>query len=158
MRIYQCVRHAKSAVEHSPGRHGDPTSPARSSLGGTLDSLCDRKQLLKNWDDVIKLPRPKLEFQGSDAYLKKQWKFCSQGEVGWLDQTHSLSSPRDGRAPSQHKTENHPERVGEGRRGRRKESPNHKRTAKEGTPGVQEHVTDVLIVIPSVRPCHVPGP
>lgn len=48
MRIYQCVRHAKSAVEHSPGKYGDPISPGKSPLGGTLDALCDKKQLLKN--------------------------------------------------------------------------------------------------------------
>ena len=34
MRIYQCVRRAKSAVEHSPGRYGGPTSPGKSPRGG----------------------------------------------------------------------------------------------------------------------------
>jgi len=92
MRIYQCVRRAKSAVEHSPGRYGGPTSPGKSPLGGPLDVLCDRKQLLKNWDDVVKLPRPKLEFQGSHAHLKKQWKFCSQVEVGWFQIKHIVSA------------------------------------------------------------------
>ena len=92
MRIYQCVRHAKSAVEHSPGRYGEAASPGKSTLGGSLDVLCDRKQLLKNWDDVVKLPRPKLEFQGSDTFLKKQWKYCSQGEIGWFQIKHIVSA------------------------------------------------------------------
>ena len=92
MRIYQCVRHAKSAVEHSPGRYGEAASPGKSTLGGSLDALCDRKQLLKNWDDVVKLPRPKLEFQGSETFLKKQWKYCSQGEIGWSQIKHIVSA------------------------------------------------------------------
>ena len=71
MRIYQCVRHAKSVVLNQPSASTGPLSQPKSTLAGAIDSLCDRKQLLKNWDDLVKLPRPKLEFQGSDAYLRK---------------------------------------------------------------------------------------
>ena len=92
MRIYQCVRHAKSAVEHSPGRYGEAASPGKSTLGGSLDVLCDRKQFLKNWDDLVKLPRPKLEFQGSDTFLKQKWTYCSQGEIGWFQIKHIVSA------------------------------------------------------------------
>jgi hypothetical protein len=67
-------------------------SPGKSTLGGSLDALCDRKQLLKNWDDVVKQPRPKLEFQGSDTFLKKQWKYCSHGEIGWFQIKHIVSA------------------------------------------------------------------
>ena len=92
MRVYQCVRHAEAAVEHSPTGLGDTFSPIKAPGGGALDSLCDRKQLLKNWDDIIKIPRPKLELQGSDAYIKKQWKLCSQGEIGWFQIKHIISA------------------------------------------------------------------
>ena len=36
VRIYQCVRHANCAVEHSPGRYGEAASPGKSTLGGHL--------------------------------------------------------------------------------------------------------------------------
>ena len=90
MRIYQCVRHAKSVVLNQPSASAGPLSQPKSTLAGAMDSLCDRKQLLKNWDDLVKLPRPKLEFQGSDAYLRKQWKYCSQGEIGWFQIKHII--------------------------------------------------------------------
>ena len=92
MRIYQCVRHAKSVVLNQPSASAGPLSQPKSTLAGAMDSLCDRKQLLKNWDDLVKLPRPKLEFQGSDAYLRKQWKYCSQGEIGWFQIKHIISA------------------------------------------------------------------
>eukprot|EP00435_Cladocopium_sp_Y103_P018030 s1944_g4.t1 len=89
MRIFQSVRHAKQLVSTLSG---GPASPTKNQLAGGLDSLCDRKQLLANWDNQVKLPRPKLEFQGSDAYLKKQWKYCSQGEIGWFQIKHIVSA------------------------------------------------------------------
>jgi len=65
---------------------------ARNTHITSLDALCDRKQLLKNWDDVVKQPRPKLEFQGSDTFLKKQWKYCSHGEIGRFQIKHIVSA------------------------------------------------------------------
>lgn len=91
MRIYQCVRKAKEVVESKTGGLSEASSPGKLPTS-FLDTLCDRKQLLKNWDDVIKLPRPKLEFQGSDSYLKKQWKYCSQGEIGWFQIKYVVSA------------------------------------------------------------------
>ena len=81
-------------------------------------------------------------------------------EVLLPDQTHRLGPPRHGRASTKYETENDLERVGEGRRGRRKEGPDYKGTAEEGTPGLQEHAADVPIVLPSVCSiqCQVPGP
>ena len=63
VRIYQCVRHAKSVVDTPLTSSTGGPAPLQSPMAGQLEALCDRKQLLKNWDDVIKLPRPKLEFQ-----------------------------------------------------------------------------------------------
>ena len=40
---------------------------------------------------MVKLPRPKLEFQGSETFLKKQW-YCSQGEIGWSQIKHIVSA------------------------------------------------------------------
>ena len=56
MRIYQCVRHAKSVVLNQPSASTGPLSRPKSTLAGALDSLCDRKQLLKNWDDLVNCP------------------------------------------------------------------------------------------------------
>eukprot|EP00435_Cladocopium_sp_Y103_P060109 s690_g21.t2 len=92
MRIFQNVRHAKQLVSTLSGGPSETASPTKNQLAGGLDSLCDRKQLLTNWDNQVKLPRPKLEFQGSDAYLKKQWKCCSQGEIGWFQMKHIVSA------------------------------------------------------------------
>ena len=84
--------HITEAQEKFIGRYGEAASPGKSTLWGSLDALCDRKQLLKNWDDVVKQPRPKLEFQGSDTFLKKQWKYCSHGEIGRFQIKHIVSA------------------------------------------------------------------
>ena len=97
MRVYQCVRHAKALVSTGLGLGLNtiaPTAPHASTTGGTsgLETLCDRKQLLLDWDAKIKLPRPRLEFQGSDSFLKAQYKLCAKGEIGWFNIKHIVSA------------------------------------------------------------------
>ena len=33
-------------------------------------------------------PKPRLEFQGSDGYLKKQWRLIAKGELGYIPAKH----------------------------------------------------------------------
>ena len=47
-----------------------------------LDAVCDRKQILVDWDRIASQPRPK--HQGSDNFLKKQFKLCAHGEIGFF--------------------------------------------------------------------------
>ena len=44
---------------------------------------------------VVQLPIPRLEDQGSDALLKKQFKLCAQGEVGWIASKYIISALPD---------------------------------------------------------------
>ena len=49
-----------------------PALPAGKATG--LDTVCDRRQILIDWDRMAQQPRPKLTYQGSDSFLKKQFK------------------------------------------------------------------------------------
>lgn len=95
MRVFQCVRHAQTTVRGNPmGAMGIPAPSSPIGMGGVagVDTLCDRKQLLKDWDQKTKATRPRLEFQGSDTYLKNQFKACAKGEVGWFHIKHIVSA------------------------------------------------------------------
>ena len=44
---------------------------------------------------------PRLEFQGSDGYLKKQWRLIAKGELGYIPAKHIVSAlPEEGERPS----------------------------------------------------------
>ena len=46
-------------------------------------------------------PKPRLEFQGSDGYLKKQWRLIAKGELGYIPAKHIVSAlPEEGERPS----------------------------------------------------------
>ena len=66
-----------------------------TQLAPSLDALCDRRQILQTWTTVVQLPIPRLEDQGSDALLKKQFKLCAQGEVGWIASKYIISALPD---------------------------------------------------------------
>ncbi|CAK9035688.1 unnamed protein product [Durusdinium trenchii] len=76
MRMFQCVRLAKETIGETItglGRGPDqPLLPMGKTTG--LDAVCDRKQILVDWDRIANQPRPKLTYQGSDNFLKKQFK------------------------------------------------------------------------------------
>ena len=57
-----------------------PLLPMGKTTG--LDAVCDRKQILVDWDRIASQPRPK--HQGSDNFLKKQFKLCAHGEIGFF--------------------------------------------------------------------------
>ena len=60
-----------------------------------LDAVCDRKQILVDWDRCTQLPRPKLTHQGSDSFLKKRFKLCAHGEVGFFPMKNIISALPD---------------------------------------------------------------
>ena len=86
MRMFQCVRLAKETIGETItglGRGPDqPLLPMGKTTG--LDAVCDRKQILVDWDRIANQPRPKLTYQGSDNFLKKQFKLCAHGEIGFF--------------------------------------------------------------------------
>ena len=89
MRISQCVRQAQGSCWALGGLSQGRVGPAgllqtTPQVAPSLDALCDRRQLLQTWTVVVQLPIPRLEDQGSDALLKKQFKlWCTRRS--WLD-------------------------------------------------------------------------
>ena len=99
MRISQCIRQAQQLLGTGALNQG-PMGPAgllqtATQAAPLLDALCDRRQLLQTWTAVVQLPIPRLEDQGSDALLKKQFKLCAQGEVGWIASKYIISALPD---------------------------------------------------------------
>ncbi len=55
----------------------------------------------KDWVTQTGTPKPRLEYQGSDAFLKKQFKYCSKGEIGYFAPKHIVSAlPEEGERPT----------------------------------------------------------
>ena len=78
-----------------------PDHRLHSSLRSNLDALCDRVALEKDWVTQTGTPKPRLEYQGSDAFLKKQFKYCSKGEIGYFAPKHIVSAlPEEGERPT----------------------------------------------------------
>ena len=99
MRLLQAVRVAASLVrggnqtDHSAGQAGPSKAP--------LEVLCDRRQLEDAYVAIHGTPKPRLEFQGSDGYLKKQWRLIAKGELGYIPAKHIVSAlPEEGERPS----------------------------------------------------------
>ena len=44
--------------------------------------------------------KPRLEFQGSDGYLKKQWRMIAKGDLGYIPAKHIVSALPVGERPS----------------------------------------------------------
>ena len=97
MKMFQCVRLAKETIGETPtglnlGRD-HPALPAGKATG--LDTVCDRRQILIEWDRMAQQPRPKLTYQGSDNFLKKQFKLCALGEIGFFQTKNIISALPD---------------------------------------------------------------
>ena len=61
----------------------------------------DRRQLEDAYVATHGPPKPRLEFQGSDGYLKKQWRMIAKGELGYIPAKHIVSAlPEEGERPS----------------------------------------------------------
>ena len=85
MRLLQAVRVAANLVRG--GNQGD--HPATKA---PLEVLCDRRQLEDAYVATHGAPKPRLEFQGGDGYLKKQWRMIAKGELGYIPAKHIVSA------------------------------------------------------------------
>ena len=95
MRFSQCVRQAQAMLRQGHVGGGPPIAGVDAPAPvkqGSLGALCDRRQLLGQWTQIVQLSHPRLEDQGSDALLKKQFRLCSQGEIGWIHSKHIISA------------------------------------------------------------------
>ena len=96
VRLHQAVREAKEILTQPATLRGGMavmTSPSKAltTPKGGLDTLCDRRQMEEAYADKYGCPKPRLDQQGSDAYLKLQFRYVAKGEIGHL--TPSRSSP-----------------------------------------------------------------
>ena len=83
MRLYQAVVQARSLL-HSGKASSLSDGVTRPTTGFNLDALCDRVALEKDWVNQTGQPKPRLEYQGSDSFLKKQFRYCAKGEIGYF--------------------------------------------------------------------------
>ena len=83
MRIYQAVLQAKHMFQS--GLTSGAVAPGSVGVSrSNLDALCDRIAMEKDWISQTGTPKPRLEYQGSDAFLKKQFKYCAKERLGTL--------------------------------------------------------------------------
>ena len=52
---------------------------------------CDRAQLEAQYQLKTRSQKPPLEGQGSDTFLKKQFKYCLKGEIGFFTSRQIIS-------------------------------------------------------------------
>ena len=99
MKLYQVVRAAKYLVQ------GAPNSPSASGVATgrgmpLTEVLCERAQLEKEYMTKWNVPKPQYRDQGSEALLKRQYRFCSKGEIGYIQAKHIISAlPEEGERP-----------------------------------------------------------
>ena len=87
-RMFQVV-HAAGPGPHTPG----DTAP-------NLTVSCERGQLERVWEEKTKLTKPKLALQGSDQLVKRQFKLCAGGEIGFIPMKYLVSAlPKPGERP-----------------------------------------------------------
>ena len=86
MKLYQADKMAKSYTPSSPSRMGGSSG----TFGSDIDPLCDRQQLESQFTLAFGF-KPQLIDQGSDSVLKRQFRFCQKGEIGYL-QTKQIVS------------------------------------------------------------------
>ena len=90
MKLYQAVKMAKHGAMGSVafGAESQNSSKIQTPV---LDMACDRAQLEIQYQDRTQCGRPPIEDQGSDVLLKKQFRYCSKGEIGFF-QSRSIVS------------------------------------------------------------------
>jgi hypothetical protein len=52
---------------------------------------CDRAQLEAQYQHKTKCQKPAMEEQGSDTFLKKQFRYCMKGEIGFFTSRQIIS-------------------------------------------------------------------
>ena len=89
------------ALLHSGKASSLSDGVTRPTTGFNLDALCDRVALEKDWVNQTGQPKPRLEYQGSDSFLKKQFRYCAKGEIGYFAPKHIISAlPEEGERPT----------------------------------------------------------
>ena len=112
MRLLQAVRVAANLVRG--GNQGDRPAGQAGPTKAPLEVLCDRRQLEDAYVATHGTPKPRLEFQGGDGYLKKQWRLIAKGELGYIPAKHIVSAlPEEGERLI-HPQEDHGGRMGQG--------------------------------------------
>ena len=93
MRLYQAVVQARSLL-HSGKASSLSDGVTRPTTGFNLDALCDRVALEKDWVNQTGQPKPRLD-------LKKQFRYCAKGEIGYFAPKHIISAlPEEGERPT----------------------------------------------------------
>ena len=91
-RMFQVVH----AAQRSMGVGAHATSgPGPHTPGDTAPNLtvsCERGQLERVWEEKTKLTKPKLALQGSDQLMKRQFKLCAGGEIGFIPMKYLVSA------------------------------------------------------------------
>ena len=82
MRLYQAVKLAKQTGGSAAALCAETLPMSSSKL--SLDMACDRIQLEVQYQLKTKGQKPPMEEQGSDTFLKKQFRHCMKGEVGFF--------------------------------------------------------------------------
>ena len=90
MRLYQAVKLAKQTGGSSAALGADIAAPiSHSKL--SIDMACDRAQLEAQYQHKTKCQKPNMEDQGSDTFLKKQFRYCMKGEIGFFTSRQIIS-------------------------------------------------------------------
>ena len=74
--------------------------PGPSRPLSLTEVLCERPQLEKEFSAKWGIPKPQYRDQGSDALLRRQYKFCRKGEIGFIHSKYIISAlPEEGERP-----------------------------------------------------------
>ena len=99
-RMFQVVHAAQRSM--GVGAHAT-AGPGPHTPGDTAPNLtvsCERGQLERVWEEKTKLTKPKLALQGSDQLMKRQFKLCAGGEIGFIPMKYLVSAlPEPGERP-----------------------------------------------------------
>ena len=99
MKLFQVVRAAKEMIQTHPSVLATP-GPGPSRPLSLTEVLCERPQLEKEFSAKWGIPKPQYRDQGSDALLRRQYKFCSKGEIGFIHSKYIISAlPEEGERP-----------------------------------------------------------
>ena len=99
MKLFQVVRAAKEMIQTHPSVLATP-GPGPSRPLSLTEVLCERPQLEKEFSAKWGIPKPQYRDQGSDAVLRRQYKFCSKGEIGFIHSKYIISAlPEEGERP-----------------------------------------------------------
>ena len=102
MRLLQAVRAAQQIATLPGGTSAlHPLARGVTTAGSTLEASFDRRALEETYMKVYSQNRPKLETQGSDALLRRQYRFVRRGEIGFIQVKHLVSAlPEEGERPT----------------------------------------------------------